>query len=72
MNKNQYKLISARLIQSTVQRKAVELCIFENMTAADAERRIHGKITATVARDVKRVNELFEFVSRVIAPTTRD
>ena len=65
MNKKQYKLISARLIQSTTQRKAVGLCIFDGLSAAEAERRVHGKVTATVARDVKRVNELFDFVMAV-------
>ena len=65
MNVNQFNLLAEKLIKSDSQIKAVKISIFDNRTAAEAERMIHGKITATVARDVKRVKELFDFCLEV-------
>ena len=58
-------MVSRQLIKSDLQREAVSLCLFDNHTAAESERAIYGKITSTVARDVKRVNEMFNFCERV-------
>lgn len=65
MKSNQFNILAKKLIKSDLQKEAVRLCMFENRTAADSERAIYGKVTATVARDVKRVNELFDFCLEV-------
>lgn len=65
MNKQQFEIIARKLIKSDLQKEAVSLCLFGNLSAMSAERAIYGKITSTVARDVKRVNEMFDFCEQV-------
>lgn len=65
MKTDQLKIITKQLIKSDLQINAVMLCFTDKNTPAQAERAIYGKITSTVARDVKRVNEMFDFCGRV-------
>lgn len=65
MNIRQFDLLAKKLIKSTVQRQAVRLAMFDGLSAYEAERRIHGRLTATVSRDVNRINDLFDFCNEV-------
>ena len=65
MNKQQFEIIASELIKSDTQRKAARLVVLHGKTAAHAERVFYCKITSTVARDVNRVNEMFDFCERV-------
>ena len=60
MKKTQFKLLAERLIKSPLQREAVKLAMLGSLNTAEAERKIYGHVTGTVARDVKRINELLE------------
>ena len=66
MTEAQLKLLSERLIKTSLQREAVKLHMIDDVSACEAERRIHGSKTATVGRDAKRVNELYEFCKSVV------
>jgi hypothetical protein len=66
MNKTQFSLLANNLIKSTKQREAVKLHMLDGLSAYEAEKRIHGRITANVSRDAKRMTELLEFCKSVI------
>jgi len=65
MNETQFNLLAKKLIKSTTQREAVKLHMLGGLSAYEAENRIHGKITANVSRDSKRINELYDFCKSV-------
>jgi hypothetical protein len=69
MNTTQFKLLAEKLIKSTTQREAVKLHLLDELSAYEAEKRTHGKITNTVARDAKRMTELLEFCKSVVKET---
>lgn len=60
LTEKQFTKLAKKLIKSTVQRQAVKLHMLDGLTAYEAEKRIHGRATATVLRDARRINELFE------------
>lgn len=66
MNKTQFNLLAGKLIKSTAQRQAVKLHMLDGLSAYEAENRIHGRVTANVSRDAKRINELYEFAKYVM------
>jgi hypothetical protein len=66
MNKTQFSLLANNLIKSTKQREAVKLHVLDGLSAYEAEKRIHGRITANVSRDSKRINELYDFCKSVV------
>lgn len=66
MNEAQFNLLANKLIKSTTQRKAVKLHMLDGLSAYEAEKRIHGKLTASVSRDSKRINELYDFCKSVV------
>ncbi len=61
MNGKQLRLLVARLIKSPKQQEAVIIYMTENVSAYEAEKRVFGKVTSSVSRDAKRVNEAYEF-----------
>ena len=65
MNETQFNLLANKLIKSTTQRQAVKLHMMQGVSAYEAENRIHGRTTANVSRDAKRINELYEFCVEV-------
>lgn len=65
MNEDQFNEIALRLIKTSEQRKAVSLYLLGGVTAYAAEIEVYGKVTNTVARDARRVKELFDFCERV-------
>lgn len=66
MNEIQFNLLASRLIKSPEQRKAIKLHALDGLSAYEAENRIHGRVTANVSRDAKRINELYEFAKNVM------
>jgi len=65
MNKTQFNLLAEKLIKSTTQREAVKLHMLDGLSAYEAEKRIHGRVTANVSRDAKRITSEFNFCVEV-------
>ena len=65
MNKQQFNLIAEKLIKSPQQREAVELYTMQGLTAYQAEKRIHGRITNTVLKDAKRIAATYSFYEQL-------
>lgn len=69
MNKAQLNLLAKKLIKSTTQREAVKLHMLGGLSAYEAENRIHGRTTANVSRDAKRIQKEFDFCVRLMKAT---
>jgi hypothetical protein len=65
VNEDQFDAVAQRVIKRPTQRWAVKLYMLDGLTAYAAEMKIHGAVTNTVARDARRVKELFDFCERV-------
>ncbi|MCK5126806.1 MAG: hypothetical protein KAR42_11170 [candidate division Zixibacteria bacterium] len=65
MNLQQFNLLAKRLIKSATQREAVKIHMLGGLGACDAENHIHERVTNTVGRDAKRINELYKFCNSV-------
>lgn len=61
INEAQFNLLATKLIKSTTQREAVKLHMLDGLSAYEAEKVAHGRVTANVSRDAKRITELYEF-----------
>lgn len=66
MNNEQFDKIAERLIKSPQQRFAVKEVILNNKRPFEVEIALYGRQTKSVSRDVKRVNNMFEFCEGVI------
>jgi hypothetical protein len=61
MTEQQFNALAERLIKSTTQRQAVKLHMLDGLSAYEAENRIHGRTTANVSRDAKRMQKEYDF-----------
>ena len=66
MTRTQYNILAQRLIRSPEQRQAVKSFMFDDVSAYAAEMKHHGRVTNTVSRDAKRLQEQFIFCLEVV------
>ena len=60
MNKAQFDIIAAKLIESKVQREAVKLFMFNDAISAYAvEMQFYNKAVGLVSRNANRINAYF-------------
>ena len=55
MNKQQFTMLSKKLIQKPEQREALDLHMMQGMTAYAAEVQVYGRTNATVSKNAKRM-----------------
>jgi hypothetical protein len=65
MNKKQFNLCAKKRIRCSQEIKAMELVLFEDKTAYQAEKNIHGQTTNTVNRNIKKVKAEFSYCIKV-------
>lgn len=66
MTHDQFDSISERIIDHTFNRAAAKLVLLHGYTAYEAEKIVHGRVTNTAMRDVRRIKETFEFAVNLV------